>query len=112
MAWQVSPRSVAIRQRVMALAMVGVFTGLIGGCTVNDNPDKLENVTDEQAIQLIDGMRGKGSYEAAWERLNATAREIAERITAAVPGQTWKFRRIVVQTAQSRHRAAAEGQHR
>ncbi len=36
-------------------------------------------------------MRNKGSYEAARERLTATARIIADRVSAAIPGQTWKF---------------------
>lgn len=36
-------------------------------------------------------MRSKGSFEDARQRLNDTARVIAERIAGAVPGQTWKF---------------------
>jgi Lipoprotein confined to pathogenic Mycobacterium len=48
-------------------------------------------LTDEQKIKLIDGMRGKGSFEAARDRLTGSAQSIAEQIATAVPGQTWKF---------------------
>jgi hypothetical protein len=54
-------------------------------------PDKIEDMTDAQKIQLIDSMRAKGSYEEARENLNASARMIAYRIMSAVPGQTWTF---------------------
>ncbi len=36
-------------------------------------------------------MRAEGSFEAARERLTNAAREIADRISAAVPGQSWKL---------------------
>ncbi len=58
---------------------------------MDHNPDTSRRLTDEQKIQLIDSMRNKGSYEAARERLTATARIIADRVSAAIPGQTWKF---------------------
>jgi hypothetical protein len=54
-------------------------------------PDKIEDMTEQQKIKLIDSMRSKGSYEEARENLNASARMIAYRIVAAVPGQTWTF---------------------
>ncbi len=46
---------------------------------MGQNPDKSPHLTGEQKIQLIDSMRNKGSYEAARERLTATARIIADR---------------------------------
>ncbi len=55
------------------------------------NPDTSPHLTDEQKIHLIDSMRHKGSFEAARERLTTTARIISDRISAAIPGQTWKF---------------------
>ncbi|CFH12748.1 lipoprotein LppB [Mycobacterium tuberculosis] len=58
---------------------------------MGQNPDKSPHLTGEQKIQLIDSMRHKGSYEAARERLTATAQIIADRVSAAIPGQTWKF---------------------
>ncbi len=58
---------------------------------MDHNPDTSRRLTGEQKIQLIDSMRNKGSYEAARERLTATARIIADRVSAAIPGQTWKF---------------------
>ncbi len=51
---------------------------------MGQNPDKSPHLTGEQKIQLIDSMRNKGSYEAARERLTATARIIADRHRAAV----------------------------
>lgn len=53
------------------------------------NPYETVHLSDEEKIHLIDSMRAKGSYEAARDRLNDTARGIANRIAAAVPGQTW-----------------------
>jgi hypothetical protein len=92
------PHLAAIGWRLTTLALISVSTGLIGGCTVNhpvNNPDKLpdkiEDMTDAQQIQLIDSMRAKGSYQEAKQNLNASARMIAYRIVAAVPGQTWTF---------------------
>ncbi|MGE0216744.1 LppA family lipoprotein [Mycolicibacterium sp.] len=64
---------------------------LIGGCSVTENPYESKTVHGDEAIQLIDGMRARGSYEDARGRLDAAAQLIAERITAAVPGQTWRF---------------------
>lgn len=58
---------------------------------MTENPYESKTVKGEEAVKLIDSMREKGSYEQARERLNATAKVIAERIVAAVPGQTWKF---------------------
>lgn len=48
-------------------------------------------LTDDQKIKLIDSMRGKGSFEAARDRLTGSAQSIAEQIATSVPGQTWKF---------------------
>ncbi|CCK64726.1 LppA family lipoprotein [Mycobacterium canetti] len=78
-------------RRIVALTMIGMPTALIGGCTMDYNPDTSPHLTDEQKIQLIDSMRHKGSFEAARERLTTTARIISDRISAAIPGQTWKF---------------------
>ncbi len=50
---------------------------------MDHNPDTSRRLTDEQKIQLIDSMRNKGSYEAARERLTATARIIADRRAVA-----------------------------
>ena len=44
-------------------------------------------LTDEQKIKLIDSMRGKGSFEAARDRLTVSAQSIAEQIATAVPGR-------------------------
>lgn len=48
-------------------------------------------LTDDQKIKLIDSMRAKGSFEAARDRLTTTAQTIAEQISTAISGQTWKF---------------------
>lgn len=58
---------------------------------MTENPYESKTVKGDDAIELIDSMRDKGSYEQARERLNATAKVIAEQIVAAVPGQTWQF---------------------
>jgi hypothetical protein len=88
---------VLARTATAALVLVVV----LGGCAVYEkarkvgkdlgNPYETAHLSEQQEIQLIDSMRAKGSYEAARERLNNTARVIGERISAAVPGQTWKF---------------------
>ncbi|UDR28482.1 hypothetical protein LDE40_13835, partial [Mycobacterium tuberculosis] len=39
-------------QRIVALTMIGISTALIGGCTMDHNPDTSRR------------MRNKGSYEA------------------------------------------------
>ncbi|WP_214515688.1 LppA family lipoprotein, partial [Mycobacterium tuberculosis] len=85
------PRTLPRWQRIVALTMIGISTALIGGCTMDQSPDTSRRLTGEQKIQLIDSMRHKGSYKAARERLTATARIIADRVSAAIPGQTWKF---------------------
>ncbi|MCV7235272.1 hypothetical protein H7J49_22695 [Mycobacterium branderi] len=95
------PRAVTIGRRIVALAVIGVFTVLMGGCAMFDkignmhreldNPHQSQTLHGEQEIQLIDSMRAKGSYEAARERLTDTARVIGERVSDAVPGQTWTF---------------------
>ncbi|MCB5339877.1 LppA family lipoprotein [Mycobacterium tuberculosis] len=85
------PRTLPRWQRIVALTMIGISTALIGGCTMDQSPDTSRRLTGEQKIQLIDSMRHKGSYEAARERLTATAQIIADRVSAAIPGQTWKF---------------------
>ncbi|MED5816101.1 LppA family lipoprotein [Mycolicibacterium sp. 050232] len=63
----------------------------IGGCSLTENPHEDKTLKGDEAVKLIDSMRAKGSYEAARQRLTDTAKTIAERIAAAVPGQTWKF---------------------
>jgi hypothetical protein len=95
-------RAVFVRTAaIAALVLVVVVAGLLGGCGAYEkarkaakdlgNPYESQHLSEQQEIQLIDSMRAKGSYEAARERLNNTARVIGERISAAVPGQTWKF---------------------
>ncbi|MFN6548623.1 LppA family lipoprotein [Mycolicibacterium nivoides] len=74
-----------------ALAVLMATATLIGGCSVTENPYESKTVEGDEAIALIDSMRAKGSYEAARQRLNDTAQTIAQRIAAAVPGQTWQF---------------------
>ena len=64
---------------------------LIGGCTVESEHDGYGSATGTEAATVIDGMRSRGSFEAGRARLSDTARVIAERIAAAVPGQTWRF---------------------
>jgi hypothetical protein len=78
-------------QRRVAAAMLVCTSLLIGGCSMNENPYQSKTVKGDDAVQLIDDMRAKGSYEDAQQRLTGTAKTIAERITAAVPGQSWKF---------------------
>ena len=73
--------------------LLGTST-LIGGCSLFDNPYESKTVTGDEAIEaieLIDSMRTKGSFEDARQRLNDAARGIAERIVVAVPGETWQF---------------------
>jgi hypothetical protein len=57
---------------------------------MTDNPYESKTETGDDAVRLVDSMRSNGSYEQARQRLNATAEGIAERILAAVPGQTWQ----------------------
>ncbi|WP_163754154.1 LppA family lipoprotein [Mycobacterium botniense] len=93
----VRARAAAALAPVLAVALLG----LLGGCALYEkarkagkelsNPYETQHLTEQQEIALIDSMRAKGSYEAARQRLNNTARVIGERISAAVPGQTWKF---------------------
>lgn len=83
-------RAGRIRWRVAALLLCGSLTLLTGGCTVNDdNPDRTPTARDDDTVALIDRMRDDGSFEEARQRLNDTAKRIADRIVAAVPGQTW-----------------------
>ena len=74
-----------------AVAALMATATLIGGCSVTENPYESKTVEGDEAIALIDSMRAKGSYEAARQRLNDAAQTIAQRIVAAVPGQTWQF---------------------
>ncbi|KUI13991.1 hypothetical protein AU193_08100 [Mycobacterium sp. GA-1285] len=78
-------------RRLAALTFLLCTSTLIGGCTLTENPHESKTVKGDEAVQLIDSMRDKGSYEDTRERLNETARVIGERIAAAVPGQTWRF---------------------
>ncbi|MGV0784335.1 LppA family lipoprotein [Mycolicibacterium sp. XJ775] len=79
------------RRRVTALTFLVCTSMVIGGCSLTENPYESKTVEGEEAIKLIDTMRAKGSYEDARARLNTTAQTIAERVAAAIPGQTWKF---------------------
>lgn len=79
------------QRRVAALTFLVCTSMVIGGCSVSENPYESKTVDGDEAISLIDSMRVKGSYEDARKRLNTTAQTIAERITAAIPDQTWKF---------------------
>ncbi|WP_255605167.1 LppA family lipoprotein [Mycolicibacterium xanthum] len=79
------------RRRIAAAAILVCTSTLIGGCSLTENPYESKTVGGDDAIALIDGMRARGSFEAARQRLNAAAATIADRITAAVPGQTWHF---------------------
>lgn len=58
---------------------------------MTENSHESHTAKGDDAIALIDDMRAKGSYEDARQRLNATAEVTAERIVAAVAGQTWQF---------------------
>jgi hypothetical protein len=79
------------RRRGAKLAALFCTAVLIGGCSLNDKPYESKTVKGDEQVQLIDSMRDKGSFEDARQRLTDTARTIADRITAAVPGQTWQF---------------------
>ena len=70
--------------------LLGTST-LIGGCSLFDNPYESKTLKGDEAIELIDSMRAKGSFEDARQRLNDAAKVIAERIVDAVPGETWQF---------------------
>ncbi|TFV54898.1 hypothetical protein E4P42_24570 [Mycobacterium sp. PS03-16] len=78
------------RARVAALLLCGALTPPTGGCTMSDHPNESPTVAGEDKVALIDGLRDKGSFEEERRRLNDTATVIAERIVAAVPGQTWR----------------------
>lgn len=58
---------------------------------MTENPHESHSAEGEDAVRLIDSMREKGSFDDARVRLTDTAKLIADRIVAAVPGQTWKF---------------------
>ncbi|WP_110775572.1 LppA family lipoprotein [Mycolicibacterium phlei] len=79
------------RHRWRLPAGFAVCAIVLGGCFMLEEPSRSTPPTDEETIALIDSMRDKGSYEDARERLNASARAIAEQIVAAVPGQSWQF---------------------
>jgi hypothetical protein len=87
----VTEHRAAGRRRRAGLAALVCLIGLVGGCSLNDKPYESKTVKGDEQVQLIDSMREKGSFEDARQRLTDTARTIAERITAAVPGQTWQF---------------------
>lgn len=58
---------------------------------MSQNPHESDTINGDEAIMAIDALRPKGSFEDARQRLDATARATAERVVAAVPGQTWQF---------------------
>lgn len=78
-------------RRLAALTLLLCSSTLIGGCSLTENPYESKTVKGDEAVQLIDSMRDKGTFEDTRERLNQTARVIGERIAAAIPGQTWRF---------------------
>lgn len=88
-----------MKDRAMALAFAPLLATMVVGCGAVErardmgkdlgNPYETVHPSDEEKIHVIDSMRAQGSYEAARDRLNETARGIANRIAAAVPGQTW-----------------------
>lgn len=84
-------RAKRAQRRVASLTFLVCTSALIGGCSLTENPYESKTVKGDEAVQLIDSMRDKGSFEDARERLNQTARAIGERIAAAIPGQSWRF---------------------
>lgn len=87
----VNSRRAASRRRLAAVFVLLCVSTLMGGCQVTENPYESKTVKGDNAIQLIDSLRPKGSFETARQRITDTAAVIAARIVAAVPGQTWKF---------------------
>ncbi len=85
----IRPARAAMRRYPAALLICGSV--LIGGCSLSENPYESTTVTGDEAVELIDSMRPEGSYEEARKRINGAAATIADRIVAAVPGQTWQF---------------------
>lgn len=79
------------RRGLAAVSLLLCASTLMGGCQVTENPYESKTVKGDDAIQLIDSLRPKGSFETARQRITDTAGVIAARIVAAVPGQTWKF---------------------
>jgi len=63
---------------------------VLGGCVMFEDSRDSGRLTRDEAVRLIDSMRDKGSFEEMRERVNASARAIAEQIVAAIPGQTWE----------------------
>jgi hypothetical protein len=88
---------IACGAAALALTVFGIsgcaeYDKLRKGVDELSHPDsKPPTLSDEQKIKLIDGMRAKGSFEAARDRLTGTAQAIAEQISRALPDQTWKF---------------------
>jgi hypothetical protein len=85
-------------RRSAAVAAIVLCVAALGGCTTYDRikeeiapMDDQEKFSDERQLKLIAELRGKGSYEDTRVRLTDSARLIAERISAAIPGQTWNF---------------------
>lgn len=88
---------------LVATGLIGALTVFgSGGCSryekVRKGVDELSHpdngpapLGDQGKIKLIDSLRSKGSFESARDRLTSTAQSIAEQISAAVPGQSWKF---------------------
>ena len=78
------------RSRGLGAALLCISM-LIGGCSLTENPYESKTLEGQEAIAFIDSMRSNGSFEDARLRLTDTAGVIADRIAAAVPGQTWRF---------------------
>jgi hypothetical protein len=77
---------------VFGVSGCGEYEKLRKGVDELSHPDSgPPSLTDEQTIKLIDSLRSKGSFEAGRDQLTKTAQLIAEQITAAIPGQNWKF---------------------
>ncbi len=76
--------------RVVLGLLAAAAIASTGGC-VYHGPYESAKLSDQQKIELIDSMRANGSYEQAREKLNQTVAQMADRISAAVPGQSWHF---------------------
>ena len=86
---------------MVAAAAVALAASTMTGCSIyqkatgmSDDPSSQPPAapTDQQTIELIDGLRPKGSFEDARDNLTAIARSIAEKVDRAVPGGArWTF---------------------
>lgn len=90
------------RRRFVSGVLLGMTVFGVSACSEYEKPRKgwddlshpdngPPHLTDDQKIKLIESMRAKGSFEAARDRFTTTAQTIAEQISTAISGQTWKF---------------------